>query len=620
MNKNIFLMLLLFSFSMNAQIPANYYNSANGMTGYALKTELSDIISNGHINRGYSNLYNGYMTTDTDNYYENDGTVLDMYSENPNGADPYNYTHNNNKCGNYSNEGDCYNREHLMPQSWFGSSSPMKSDIHHVVPSDGKVNGQRGHYPLAEVSSANWTSQNGSKRGSCANTGYSGTVFEPIDEFKGDIARIYFYMATRYEDNIGSWENANSDGSDPVLNGSSNQVFEDWYLDVLLQWHYNDPVTQREVDRNNAAYDYQGNANPFINHPEWVALIWDPTPDTQNPTAPTNLMASNVTFNSVDLTWTAATDNVMVIGYDIYRDGTLVDSALGSETSYTNYGLTSSTSYNFYVVARDGASNNSPNSNTVSITTLDGPMFSEYFDNCETTTSNFTSISEASNKNWNCITQYGENNTGAMQMNGYHEDVASLDWLISTNPIDFSQFTNETLSCYLVHAYGTMSLELVYSTDYDGNGNPSNFTWTAMPNITIDTHDGTPVETTQIISNVDISTLTQPAYVGFKYTSNGSPTRWTIDSFVIQGNPVSSINDIAFSNRIVLYPNPVKEVFFIKSDTKIKTVAIYNYVGELILVQKNNTQINTSKLNQGVYLCKITNEFGKTAVLKLVKK
>ena len=133
MKKLVFLFVLVQLYT-NAQIPTNYYNSANGLTGYALKTELSNIITYGHSNQGYSNLYNGYETTDTDNYYENDGAILDMYSENPNATDPYNYTHHNNNCGNYSNEGDCYNREHLMPQSWFNSANPMKSDIHHVVP------------------------------------------------------------------------------------------------------------------------------------------------------------------------------------------------------------------------------------------------------------------------------------------------------------------------------------------------------------------------------------------------------------------------------------------------------------------------------------------------------
>ena len=276
MKKTIAIILLLISSNVFSQIPSNYYNSATGMTGYSLKSKLSTIISNGHINHSYGSLYTGYQTTDTDNYFENDGTILDMYSENPNGPDSYSYTHNNNKCGSYSSESDCYNREHLMPQSWFSKRSPMKNDIHHVVPSDGKVNGERGNYPLADVSNASWTSQNGSKLGPCGNSGYNGTVFEPIDEFKGDIARIYFYMATRYENKIGSWENSNS-SSDAVLDGSSNQVYEDWYLAVLLQWHNQDPVSQREIDRNNAAYNYQGNANPFISNPEWVTIIWDPS-------------------------------------------------------------------------------------------------------------------------------------------------------------------------------------------------------------------------------------------------------------------------------------------------------------------------------------------------------
>src|SRR5690606_39825219 len=91
----------------------------------------------------------------------------------------------NDQCGNYSGEGSCYNREHLIPQSVFNEGSPMKTDGHHVVPTDGYVNGQRSNHPIGKVSSASWTSTNGSKKGTSAVPGYSGTVFEPIDEFKG---------------------------------------------------------------------------------------------------------------------------------------------------------------------------------------------------------------------------------------------------------------------------------------------------------------------------------------------------------------------------------------------------------------------------------------------------
>jgi len=270
MMKKLALLLLIISFQLQAQIPAGYYDNAQGLTGYQLKTALKNIISNGHQDQGYGALYTCYQTSDTDNYYENDGTVLDMYSEKPNGPDAYEYQHISDKCGNYTGEGACYNREHLVPQSVFGSAAPMKSDAHFVVPADGYVNNRRSSYAFGEVTNPTWTSTNGSKLGPNSTQGYSGTVFEPIDEFKGDIARMLFYFATRYEDQVAGWSHA-------MLNGSSDQVFSDWFLDILLTWHYNDPVSQREIDRNNAVYNFQGNRNPYIDHPEWVAQIWDPT-------------------------------------------------------------------------------------------------------------------------------------------------------------------------------------------------------------------------------------------------------------------------------------------------------------------------------------------------------
>jgi len=150
----------------------------------------------------------------------------------------------------------------------------MNSDVHHIFLTDGFVNSERGSHPYGEVSNTTFTSRNGSKVGlSNARNGYSGFVFEPIDEFKGDLARAQFYMATRYEDIISTWA-SNSNNADAVLERNNRQVFEDWYLDLLLQWHKQDPVSQKEIDRNNAAFDYQGNRNPYIDVPEFAELIW----------------------------------------------------------------------------------------------------------------------------------------------------------------------------------------------------------------------------------------------------------------------------------------------------------------------------------------------------------
>lgn len=251
-----------------------YYASADGLSGYALKTALYNIIKD-HAVQGYGAIWGFYSANSLDSYFENDGTILDIYSERPTSSDPYTYTPVSGQCGGYSGEGDCYNREHSFPKSWFGGTiEPMNSDIHHIFATDGFVNSKRSSFPYGQVGSATFTSQNGSKLGSAqSGLGYSGTVFEPIDEFKGDLARAYFYMATRYENVISNWESNNSSGN-AVMNGTSNQVFETWFLNMLKSWHQQDPVSQKERNRNEAAYSYQGNRNPFVDHPELVSQIW----------------------------------------------------------------------------------------------------------------------------------------------------------------------------------------------------------------------------------------------------------------------------------------------------------------------------------------------------------
>ena len=267
------LILITLGINSYAQIPPGYYNSATG-SGYTLKTQLKTIISNGHVDQGYSALYDAYINSDNDTFYENDNTVLDMYSENPTGSDSYNYNHNDRTCGNYNSENDCYNREHIFPQGFFNEQLPMRTDIHHVVPTDGYVNNRRANYPFGEVTNATWVSNNGSKVGQNTAYTYSGVVFEPIDEFKGDIARMLLYFAVRYEDEVtdSSWDNHTTTNN--PLNGTNDQVYETWYLQLLHEWHQIDPVSSREIKRNNEAYNFQGNRNPFIDYPEYVDSIW----------------------------------------------------------------------------------------------------------------------------------------------------------------------------------------------------------------------------------------------------------------------------------------------------------------------------------------------------------
>jgi len=287
-------LLVLICIKSFSQIPQGYYATATG-SGLTLKTQLKKIIDNVndglpaehlHVDQGYSALMTLYThTAFRDNDYENDGSLLDMYSENPSGTDPYSYTSTSQQCGNYTREGDCYNREHLIPQSYFDNYAvdPMKNDPFFVVPSDGKVNGDRNNFPFGKVGVATYTSQNGSKKGNGINSGYaqgySGTVFEPVDEFKGDIARAFLYFATRYEDTMGNFyttANAATCQAKNMFDGSAGRVFTNPFIDILVKWHTDDPVSAKERAINNDIYyQHQSNRNPYIDHPEYVGVIWN---------------------------------------------------------------------------------------------------------------------------------------------------------------------------------------------------------------------------------------------------------------------------------------------------------------------------------------------------------
>lgn len=253
-------MLLLLALQLMAQGPndtGTYYQNADGEKGSALKTAMWAIIKDPQT-VGYSGLWNAYRTTDR----RDDGKVWDMYSSTTN----YNF---NDHGSSFPYEGAGYNREHSFPRSWFGGErEPMNSDVMHIVPTDGYVNNRRNNYPFGETTNPTYTSDGGfSKLGPSSISGYSGTVFEPNDEYKGDFARIYFYMATCYEDQIDTW-------SSPMLSGDEYKPYQDWALNMLLRWAAEDPVSQKEIDRNNAVYELQGNRNPYVDYPGLEQYVW----------------------------------------------------------------------------------------------------------------------------------------------------------------------------------------------------------------------------------------------------------------------------------------------------------------------------------------------------------
>lgn len=259
--RSILFYVFILPYFVFAQIPPGYYNSAVGLTGNNLKTALYNIIKN-HTVITYSGLWSAFPKTDA----KSNGKVYDIYSYKPVGGQPYEFTFITNQCGNYTAEGDCYNREHSWPQSWFNGTAGPDSDLFHIYPTDGYVNNKRSNYPYGNVGASSYVSMNGGKLGTCTNAGYSLTVFEPINEFKGDLARGYFYMTTRYTGEDAAWGTSDATNKATIL---------PWQLNVLMQWHHQDPVSAKEIARNDSIYYlYQHNRNPFIDHPEWADSIW----------------------------------------------------------------------------------------------------------------------------------------------------------------------------------------------------------------------------------------------------------------------------------------------------------------------------------------------------------
>ena len=590
-------LLLLFVTVGIAQIPNTYYTTATG-TGYTLKTQLYNIIK-GHTDKGYAGLYTTYQTSDRDYYYENDATILDMYSEKPTGTDPYTYSAGTTqRCGTYSVEGDCYNREHIIPQSTFNSAAPMVSDAHFITPTDGKVNGQRSNYPHGPVTTATWTSLNGSKLGSSTTSGYSGPIFEPINEFKGDIARMYFYFATRYENTVAGYSYA-------MFNGTSNQVFTTAFLNLLITWHNQDPVSSREIARNNAIYAIQNNRNPYIDHPEYVQAIWNPTADAQAPTAPANLVSSAKTTTTISLSWTASTDNTAVTGYNVYMDNVLKTTVTGLTTTIT--GLTAATAYTFNVKAKDAAGNISAPSNILSVTTTANGanatdlLFSEYIEG--SSNNKALEISNATGAAIN-LSIYSIKK----QTNGAGAWSTGLPLTGTLN--NGSKFTivNSLMasSCYPISSanISTSATEMAFN----GNDAVGLFKNGVLIDI-IGTFNG---GTANFAADETIrrkATITSPTTTFNKTAQWDSYTSDTCNNLgsrmVAKASKTESVLDI---NTIVIYPNPSQGTFSVNNSNKMYSIEIYSIIGQKIYSEENSTksEITLPNIAKGTYLVRVT--------------
>ena len=256
---------MLIGFSAWAGIPNGYYTNAVGKHDEALMTALEGIIYN-HTLLSYNYMWTAYDSTDV----ADDGYYIDMYST-------CKYNHDSYHVGNATYVGQGLNREHSFPKSWFGGEiAPMFTDLTMLIPTDGYVNQRRSNNPygvcaggMTYVNEEMGVSMRG-KLGTSTYNGYTATVFEPDDEYKGDFARIYFYMVTCYKSEVSQWP-----GSGQLDYSTNNyKAFSTWSMKLLMEWHRADPVSTKEIKRNEAVYRLQGNRNPFIDHPELAEHIW----------------------------------------------------------------------------------------------------------------------------------------------------------------------------------------------------------------------------------------------------------------------------------------------------------------------------------------------------------
>ncbi|WP_299158102.1 endonuclease [uncultured Tenacibaculum sp.] len=369
----VFLIASLSVFSQ--QIPS-YYNDVNmNQAGTALKDALAVKIIGSHtsILTYTPGVWNALKQTDIDPT-DNTRVVL-IYGWNDTDSDITN--DRTRGKDNHGGGSGVWNREHVYSKSLanpnLGTTGPG-ADAHNLRPCDAQRNSSRSNRKFASGSGNSGATAQGN--------------WYPGDEWKGDVARMMMYMYLRY-----------GNQSLPTGVGVGNTVATDPnMIDLFLQWNAEDPVSDLEKQRNPVLEQLQGNRNPFVDNPAFATQIWGGpqaedlfgngggNTDTQAPTAPSGLVASNITQTTVDLAWTAATDNTAVTGYNIYNGSTQVATTTNTNTTVSN--LTAGTSYNFTVKAFDAAANVSIASNAVSVTTTSGGsggngtatelLFSEY--------------------------------------------------------------------------------------------------------------------------------------------------------------------------------------------------------------------------------------------------
>ncbi len=610
---SIFCILLLFQ-SLKAQVPENYYSSANGYADAQLKDALHLILKN-HVTLSYSSLPEHFKSTD----WHPDGYYWDMYSS--------------NKRTSYSG----MNREHSFPKSWWGGiKNAAYSDILHLYPTDISANSARSNFPLGEVGKTSWDN-NVIKVGT--NTypdGYRGTVFEPADEYKGDIARTFFYMVTCYQDY--QWKN----NAVNMLNQNTYPVFQDWAIKMLLEWHRQDPVSQKETDRNNAVYKVQKNRNPFIDYPELAEYIWGnnvgETFDFSNPGGDPDM--PRVTIDNKNIQFKLENLGEENIQYVTVKGANLTEnvsiSLSGSSmfstevTSISKEELSSSEGFKLPVLYKPSAYGT--HTATIEITgggldksveiSLEGVL--EAFEGVIYEASfasgigDFNAVNVLGNENWEYNKDYK-----CMNISGYvsaNKNNANEDWLVSAS-FDLSKISKATLSYNYTISKGRGNTvtedymkthQTVWITD-NYTGNPSTTNWTQLTNTIYPTgKDWNYVnESISLPQNICGSSK---VVVAFKYVCDTDDSAtWQINNLTITGATLLGVENDKIKDNIRVYTTPgyLNVELEDNSDANLN-LEVYNIVGEILAKEKINSNSISIPVAKGqILIVKAGNKISK---------
>ncbi|MFV0146318.1 endonuclease [Empedobacter falsenii] len=590
--KFTFLSFALALFAQAQKAPAYYSSIDFNKSKNELKNELATLISDTHKkNVSYSaGLKELFKTSDADP--QNPSNLLLIYGSQDSG------THQRSRSFSGS-----WNREHVYAKSKgtpnLGTSGPG-ADGHHLRPADMSLNSTRGNLSFDDGVGAMAMKTN---RGG----------WYPGDEWKGDVARILMYMYARYNSR-----------ALPLNITFGPSTYSSDFPDILLKWNVEDPVSQFEIQRNNVVANVQGNRNPFIDNPYLATVIWGGPdaqntwpesfggegggePDTEKPTVPTNLASTNVTSSSVSLTWTASTDNVGVNRYDVY-----MNNEYNSTVNYNNAtisGLKASSTYSFYVVAKDYAGNKSDNSIAIEVTTQE------------------TNTGGGSGEGTTCGTEDFENipSTGGTPPASSYTDRTwsnnGIVWSATNARTDRQVYIDGDSNKAICIKKGT----LTSSTISGGIGSLSVKTYLPFSDsegfytLKINGEVKGQIPYSKKAKTTTIENINVEGDVVIELVDETTNNRVSFDNLSWTCYEKLATDDVNMNSaKLVIYPNPVKNhEFIINGVEKNETIQIYNLNGQLVQTIQhvtNNSKVKLNNLPKGIYIVKTKNQSNKIIV------